>query len=79
MGGEGSQGGVGGTSGPLPIDLTSGPLPIDLISGPVMRNLVRAKSGPGGPLLAAKSGPGCQTWSGYIKLQETVPRLQKFV
>ena len=31
-----------------------------------------AKSGPGGPLLAAQIGPGCQKWSGYINLQETV-------
>ena len=40
--------------------------------GAVTRKLVRAKSGPGGPLFAAKIGPtpakfgpGCQKWSGY--------------
>ena len=45
------------------------------LRGPVTRKVVRADR----PLLAAKIGPGCQTWSGYINLQETVPCLQTFV
>ena len=35
--------------------------------GAVTRKLVRglrAKIGPGGPLFAAKNGPGCLKWSG---------------
>ena len=49
------------------------------VLGTVTRKFVRAKSGPGGPLLVAKNGPGCQKWSGYISLQETSPCTVKFV
>ena len=59
--------------------------------GPVTRKLVRAKSGPGGPLFAAKIGPTpdhfwlpnlvrvAKSGPGFINLHETSPCPVKFV
>ena len=59
--------------------------------GTVTRKLVRAKSGPGGPLLAPKIGPTpdyfwlpnlvrvAKSGPGFISLNETIPCPVKFV
>ena len=49
--------------------------------GPVTRKLVREKTGPGGPLLAAKIGPTRTTfgWSAYFNLQGKKTQLSSVV